>query len=133
MAYMNQERKNKLAPQIKAVLKKYGVKGTISVNNHSSLIVTLQSGFDLAKDSKEFNMTRRITANNFSIDFKWQIEQWLTGQAASFLSELMDAMNGVGSDLQNHDKSDAMTDYFDVGWYTDIKVGNWAKPYVVTN
>ena len=32
MAYISQDEKKKLAPAIKAVLKKYGVKGTIGIN-----------------------------------------------------------------------------------------------------
>ena len=31
----------------------------------------------------------------------------------------------------NHDNSDAMTDYFDVGWYTDFSIGNWDRGYRV--
>jgi hypothetical protein len=31
----------------------------------------------------------------------------------------------------NHDKSDVMTDYFNVGWYIDINIGKWDKPYKV--
>jgi hypothetical protein len=31
----------------------------------------------------------------------------------------------------NHDNSDSQTDYFDVGWYVDVKVGKWNKPYIV--
>jgi len=41
MAYMNQDKKKALVPQIKAVLKKYGVKGTIGVDNYSSLVVNV--------------------------------------------------------------------------------------------
>ena len=44
MAYMNQERKANLAPGIKAVLKKYGVKGSIAVSNHMTLVVNIKSG-----------------------------------------------------------------------------------------
>jgi len=29
----------------------------------------------------------------------------------------------------NHDNSDIMTDYFDVGWYFDLSLGTWEKPY----
>ena len=29
----------------------------------------------------------------------------------------------------NHDNSDIMTDYFDVGWYVHLNVGKWDKPY----
>ena len=44
MAYINQEDKKRLAPNIKAVLKKYGVKGTISISHHSNLVVRLKEG-----------------------------------------------------------------------------------------
>ena len=44
MAYVSQETKAKLSPAIKAVLKKYKMKGTIAVKHHFSLVVNLQSG-----------------------------------------------------------------------------------------
>lgn len=43
MAYVFQEKKANLAPTIKAILKKYNVKGT-SVRNHSSLVLNIKSG-----------------------------------------------------------------------------------------
>ena len=42
MAYMSQERKAGLAPQIKAICKKYNVKASLSVCNHSTLCLTIQ-------------------------------------------------------------------------------------------
>ena len=30
------------------------------------------------------------------------------------------------------DSSDAMTDYFDTAYYTNIRIGKWDKPYVFT-
>jgi len=51
MAYISQEMKKELAPEIKAVLKKYGVKGTIAIRNHSTLVVNIKSGkLDLIGD-----------------------------------------------------------------------------------
>ena len=41
-------------------------------------------------------------------------------------------MNGVGTKEQNHNNSDVQTDYFDVGWYIEINVGDWEKPYKLT-
>lgn len=29
----------------------------------------------------------------------------------------------------NHDNSDTMLDYFDVGWYIWLKIGSWGKPF----
>jgi hypothetical protein len=43
MAYFNQERKAQKAPAIKAILKKYGVKGSLSVRNHSTFVLNVKS------------------------------------------------------------------------------------------
>lgn len=111
MAYMNQERKAKLAPGIKAVLKKYGAKGTISVLNHMELrVVISESEFHIQGDYEEVN--------------EYHIDRHYTGRKAEFLNELRDAMM-VG----NHDRSDIQSDYFDVGWYISISFGRWNKPY----
>jgi hypothetical protein len=32
----------------------------------------------------------------------------------------------------NHNNSDVQSDYFDVGWYIDVNIGKWNKPYVAT-
>jgi len=114
MAYVSQEMKKELAPQIKAVLKKYGMKGTISVQNHMSLVVTLSEGvinFETDRD-------------NFQVNPYW-VKEHYTGAARDFLVELVDAMRGP----KFYDNSDIMTDYFDVSHYIDINVGRWNKPY----
>lgn len=122
MAYMNQEKKAKLAPAIKAVLKKYRMKGTISVRNHSALVVTLQSGPIEFKHSN-----RDVDSCDHQVNTYW-IDTLYTGTACKFLSELVDAMKGN----EWYDRSDAQVDYFDTAYYIDINVGKWDKPYVVT-
>ena len=44
MAFISQEKKKELAPAIKAVAKKFGMKVTIGIDNHSSLIVRVKEG-----------------------------------------------------------------------------------------
>ena len=132
MAYVSQELKSKLSPAIKAICKKYGVKASIGVDNHSTLVLNIRSskidffgiynkvaaakpGFTerggyLAKDS--------LQVNHYCID------ECYTGQAKSFLSEVINAMN-VG----NFDHSDSQTDYFHCGWYVNVNIGRWNKPY----
>ena len=44
MAYMSQEKKAKIAPKVKKILKKFGVKGSLAVRNHSTLVLNLKSG-----------------------------------------------------------------------------------------
>ena len=115
MAYISQDDKAKRAPGIKAVLKKYNMKGTIGVRDHSVLVVNIQSGaIDFGKDY--------IQVNHHHIDRNY------SETAAAFLHELVDAMKGEG--WFNH--SDTQTDYFHVAFYLSINVGSWCKPYVCT-
>lgn len=118
MAYMSQEKKATLAPAIKAVLKKFDMKGSISVNNHSTLVVTLSSG---ALKFKEYLGEESYQCvNTYHIEHNTEF----TKKEKEFLMELKSAMmNG------NHDRSDIMTDLFDVGWYIDINIGRWNKAY----
>ena len=117
MAYVSQEDKAKLAPAIKKVLNKYGMKGSISIRHHSTLVVTLQSG---AIDFKDYSHgDGYIQVNTYHIDSHY------TGKAKNFLNELLAAMKGPN--YFNND--DAMTDYFHRSHYTDINVGRWNKPY----
>ncbi len=112
MAYMSQDRKASLAPAIKAILKKYGMKGSLSVSNHSGLTLTLSEG------KIDFGDKDYWQVNTYHIGSHWN------GVAQKFLTEVVAAMN-VG----NHDRSDISTDYFDVGWYVYVNIGKWNKPY----
>jgi hypothetical protein len=121
MAYVSQKDKAKLAPEIKKVLSKYGMKGSISIRHHSSLVVTLQSG---SIDFGEYTHgDGYIQVNTYHIDSHYR------GKAKAFLTELLAAMKGP--DYFNND--DAMTDYFHRSHYTDINVGRWNKPYFLQN
>lgn len=127
MAYMSQDKKKELAPKIKAVLKKYGVKGSISVSHHSNLVVRLKEGkVDLYGEKTSPSWCGSHGSDSVNT---YHIEKNHTGTSLVFLKELHAAMSDG-----NWDKSDVMTDYFNVGWYTDIVVGNNSsnKPYVYT-
>ena len=128
MAYINQEDKKRLAPNIKAVLKKYGVKGSISISHHSNLVVRLKEGkVDLY--GEKVNPDNWCGSHGSDSVNTYHIDSQFTGVSKDFLNELHAAMNDG-----NWDKSDVMTDYFNVGWYSDIVVGNNSanKPYVYT-
>lgn len=132
MAYMNSERKAQLAPGIKAVFKKYGVKGSIAVRNFSTLVVNIKSGpidfignfNSVGKDRAwQYPFPREDAKDSLDVNPYWYHEHF-DGTAKDFLEELITAMN-VG----NYDKSDIQTDYFCVGWYLDVNIGKWDKPY----
>ena len=59
MAYVSQELKAKLAPKIKAICKKYGVKASLAVRHHSTLVLNIKSGkVDFITDYNENNHKR---------------------------------------------------------------------------
>lgn len=59
------------------------------------------------------------------VNVYWYKEHF-SGKALEFLSEVIPLMN-----IGNHDNSDIQSDYFDVGWYVNVNVGKWDKPYEV--
>jgi hypothetical protein len=118
---MNQERKAKLAPAIKAHCAKYGMKASIGVRHHSTLVVNIKSGkLDMCQNFYD------TLPNAIQVNPHWCHEHF-TGKCKTFIVELIRLMN-----IGNHDNSDIQTDYFDVGWYKDVNIGTWDKPYVVT-
>ena len=137
MAYFNQERKAQRAPAIKAICKKYGVKVTMSVRNHATFVVTVTQGdIDFIENFIETDKNKPyakymsddqvayIRKNNcLDVNPYWYHEHF-SGDAKAFLEELLDVMNSG-----NHNNSDVQTDYFDVGWYVDVNIGKWDKPY----
>jgi hypothetical protein len=130
MAYASQELKKELSPQIKAVLKKYWIKGTLSVQDHATLTCNIRSWvIDFASDyivdprsefDKPFETYKSV--NEKFIDSSWD------GKAKDFLLDLKSAMM-----KWNHNNNDLQTDYFDVGWYINIKIGHREKPYKLIN
>jgi hypothetical protein len=124
MAYVSQERKAELAPGIKAVLKKHNVKGSLAVRHHSTLVINLSEGAIDFKACYQHNPEHffgdHLQVNTYHINGSW------VEPALSFLSELKAAAS-----IGNHDRSDLQSDYFDVGWYVDINIGKWNKPYQV--
>ena len=121
-AHMDQKRKAALSPAIKAICKEYGVKATISVCNYSTLVLNISAGdIDFFGDSISQTNSTYMTVNEH-----WYQDHF-TGRSKEFLSKVIPAMM-VG----NHDRSDIMTDFFDVGWYIAVNIGRWNKPYKLT-
>lgn len=135
MAYMSQEKKAKIAPKIKAILAKYKVKGSLSVRNHMTLCLTLKSGtIDFIANSNKvcsndfYQLARGFVPSNQGYDQvnPYHFQNHYNGKALAFMQEVFTAMN-----KGNHDHSDIQSDYFNVGWYVDVNIGKWDKPYTV--
>lgn len=132
MAYYSQERKKSVAPKVRALLKEYGLKGSLSVGNHSTVRLTIREGnMDVIanhlmtmKDSHK-KTYHTIHDSYLDVNVYWYKEHF-SGKVLEFLEKVITVLNEG-----NHDRSDIMTDYFDVGWYVDVQFGRWDKPYLV--
>jgi hypothetical protein len=140
MAYVSQELKSKLSPKIKAICKKHGVKASIAVRHHSTLVLNVKSGkIDFIENYIKTDADK-IVANKMSpdtiahirknqsldVNTYWAHEHY-SGKAKQFLTEMISAMKGP--DFFDH--TDAQTDYFHCSHYIDINIGKWDKPYIV--
>lgn len=132
MAYVSQENKKEKHAELKKFMPK-SWKWSLSVNHHSTLVLTIWSApVDLLS---EFNRviaakprpmhleaphwTEYAQLNPYHIQEQFDVH-------ALLMKRIRDTLN-VG----NHDRSDVMTDYFDVGWYVDINLGRYGKPFKV--
>lgn len=127
---MNQEKKATILQLVKPILKKYGIKGSLSVRNHSSICLNIKSGpIDfIGNYNAGVDINHQFLAKNYlQVNVYW-VQDHFTGVAQEFLLEAVMALKGA--DYYNN--SDAMTDYFDTAYYYNINVGTWDKPYELT-
>ncbi len=135
MAYVSQEMKAKLAPAVKALLKKYGLKGSLSVRNHSTLALTISQGkidfignFNETCSRQPKYNDRQFTPAEKSIQVNtYWCHEHFSGKAKDFLVQAVQALKGP----EYFDHSDIQTDYFHCSHYVDINIGRWNKPYAL--
>lgn len=135
MAYMNQTKKETIAAQLKPIFKKYGVKATLAVDNHSTLVVNIRQGKQdfiknynkKVKDHAQHSFAHEITDGYMQVN-PYHYGNHFSGECKKILEEIITTANKAG---QNYNNSDIMSDYFDVGFYLDVNIGQWNKPYHV--
>jgi len=131
MAYMSQENKAAIAANLKQALKGSGLKYSLSVRHHSTLVMKIHAGpidwvqnyIDTMPAHKKEQEFWNPPTNYLDINPYWYHEHF-SGKALELLKIIMPILNAG-----NHDRSDIQSDYFDVGWYVSIKVGEFSKPY----
>ena len=140
MAYMNQEKKAAIVAAVKPILKKYGVKGTFAVRNHSTICLNVKEGqIDFIENYIQTDIDK-VVANKMSDDQvayirknktldvnPYWFQEHFSGKAKAFLTEVFTGMKSAGW----YDRSDAQVDYFDTAYYVDVNIGSWKKPYEV--
>jgi hypothetical protein len=136
MAYMSQEHKAKLAPTIRAICKRYGIKATLAVRNHSTLMLTIKQGkIDFIGNSNQvcgndhYQVARGFKPNTSGYESvnPYHYRSHFSGRALEFLQEVIPAM--YGPDYFDH--SDSQSDYFHCSHYIDVNIGRWNAPYAL--
>ncbi len=138
MAYISKELKNAKAIKLKEIFKKYKVKASVAGGNSSAIKVNISAGAldfigNYAKTTSDpmnilgYNHRPRDNEKIDSLSINpYHYKNHFSGASLAFLNECMQILQEG-----NHDNSDIMTDYFDVGWYVDINIGKWDKPYIL--
>ncbi len=120
MAWMNQEKKAKIAVELKKVMPS-GWRYSLRVHHHSSIILTIASApVDLYSECLYTNKSGNYIQLN-----EYYLEHAYSGELLKVFESIKRALN-----IDNHDNSDLQSDYFDVGHYVSIHIGQWDKPFV---
>lgn len=119
MAYIGQEKKRKVAAELKKIVPS-DWKWSLRIRHHSELIFTVFAGPAELVTLENGEIAEYVGVNVYYLD------RYFSGETLELMEKIHAAMMHG-----NHNNSDPMTDYFDVGWYTDIDLGRWDKPYKV--
>lgn len=138
MAYINQDMKKVISAKLKPVLAEYGLTGTLSINHHSSITLTLKKGpIDFYAEKRAFRARDPrslaegisdqedcpLSINPYSITETWSLHTSIV------LKEILAALKGADW----YDKSDMQSDYFNIAYYIYIEVGKYGVPYQLTS
>jgi hypothetical protein len=124
MAYMSQEHKAEIAKLLKEVVPK-DWKYSLKVHHHSTLICTVWSA---PVDVLGLVEPPLRSETHYNVNTYWYKDHIKDEALREQVGKIIDAMN-----QGNWDRSDHMTDYFDVGHYIDLTFGNWEKPFQNTS
>lgn len=130
---MSQENKKEKLAALKKIIPK-SWKWSLSVNHHSTLVLNIYSApVDLIE---EINRCNKLNARNgfdppVERTYAQVNEYYLAKQFDKTLPKMKQIFDAMMQG--NHNNSDPQTDYFDVGWYVDIQIGKWDRPFICTN
>jgi hypothetical protein len=136
MAYMNQEKKAVIKAALDKALKGSGVKFSLSVDNHSSIVCTIKSApIDLIANMNDVCRVApganrygpyQDSKDHVQVNPYWYKEHF-SGKSLDIVDKIVKSMYSAGY----YNNSDAMTDYFDCAYYIHVNIGKWNKPFEV--
>lgn len=144
MAFMNQAKKRLIADALKKVVPP-GWKYSLAVRHHSTIVMTIRAApvnfMQLEAERLRAELRRgtpcvdpdyiaahigeleRGEVEYFQLN-EYQVARQFPGEIGATFAKIVTALN-----TGNHDNSDLMTDYFDVGHYIDLRIGAYDKPF----
>ena len=127
MAYISQEQKKDMAQKLKMMVSKkypeHKIRYSLKVRNYSDIVLTVREGtIDFIGSVLEPNTDSRERGY---VPYCLPHTDRFSGIAQMFINDCNQILY-----TGNHDNSDIMTDYFDVGWYVTVQIGSWDKPYI---
>lgn len=132
MAYVSKEDKAEVFENIKPILKKYGIKATLSVHGKIELILTIWESpidfignFNQTANERYWDRFEPITDNYMEVN-QYHLKDQFSGIAYDALLELVAGMQT--KDWYCND--DVMSDFFSRKYFYSVKIGRWNKPYI---
>jgi len=118
MAYISTEKTKEIRNELKVLYpSKDGWKLSVTNHDYSSLSVSiLEAPFELRDDIKR----------NYEQVNQYCTEERSNQAAIEVLKKVIEISNKT-----NYNKSDSMSDYHDVGYYFNLSIGAWDKPFIV--
>ena len=124
MAYMSKEHKARIANELKSALKGTGVKCTLAIRHHSTIVCTVKSApIDLIGNWCEQTGKNRpayLSVNHYHYN------NYFTGKALEIVDKIIKCLN-----INNWNNSRPEYDHFDVGHYISLNIGKYNKPFEV--
>lgn len=115
MAYINAEKVAVIRKKLKETFPE--IKFSVRKNAHSSTVYV-----DIMKSPYEFRPADKTNIPSGNVNQYWLDEHGY--QNVQILKKIIEICNEG-----NYNNSDIQADYFDVGWYVDIGIGKWDKPF----
>lgn len=128
MAYMSQDRKKRIAAELKKVVPS-DWKYTLSVQHHSQLTMTIRKGPEALMIEPEswrygeFTEQHMVEGGYRDLNV-YHLKSYVVPELYDTMKAILDTLN-----LENYDNSDVMSDYFDVGYYVELNIGSYDKPF----
>lgn len=118
MAFVSKEKKAKISEALKLVVPK-GWRYTLKVQHRSTITMTIREApIDLVLLAGE----EKKSYTDINI---YYLEKSFQKDLLETFQKIKDALN-----TDNYDRSDPQTDYFCVGHYIGIQIGEYDKPFV---